>query len=44
MENHEEHDKQAKERIINDIKEYDCHLALKNNLETTEITIQEITF
>ncbi len=27
---------------IND--EYDCHLALKNNLETTEITIQEITF
>lgn len=28
MENHEEHDKQAKERIINDIKEYDCHLAL----------------
>ncbi len=28
MENHEEHDKQAKERIISDIKEYDCHLAL----------------
>lgn len=28
MENHEEHDKQAKERIISDVKEYDCHLAL----------------
>jgi hypothetical protein len=28
MENHEEHDKQAKEKIISDIKEYDCHLAL----------------
>lgn len=28
MENHEEHDKEAKERIVNDIKEYDCHLAL----------------
>jgi len=28
MENHEEHDKRAKERILNDIKEYDCHLAL----------------
>nr|WP_203258843.1 DUF4262 domain-containing protein [Hyunsoonleella ulvae] len=27
MKNHEEHDKQAKERIVNDIKEYDCHLA-----------------
>ncbi len=24
----EEHDKQAKERIISDIKEYDCHLAM----------------
>lgn len=31
MENHEEHDKQAKERIVNDIKEYDCHLALLEN-------------
>ncbi|PTB97237.1 DUF4262 domain-containing protein [Marivirga lumbricoides] len=28
MENHKEHDKQAKERIVSDIKEYDCHLAL----------------
>ncbi|CAM4113771.1 MULTISPECIES: DUF4262 domain-containing protein [Flavobacterium] len=28
MENHEVHDKEAKERIVNDIKEYDCHLAL----------------
>ncbi len=28
MESHIEHDKQAKKRIIDDIKEYDCHLAL----------------
>lgn len=31
MENHEEHDKQAKERIVSDIKQYDCHLALLNS-------------
>ena len=28
MENHEEHDRTTKERIINDIKAYDCHLGL----------------
>jgi hypothetical protein len=28
MDNHEEHDKQAKEQIIKDVKEYGCHLAL----------------
>lgn len=28
MDNHEEHDKQAKAKIVSDIIEYDCHLAL----------------
>lgn len=28
MENHETHDKETKERIISNIQEYDCHLAL----------------
>lgn len=32
MEKHEKHDKQAKERIISDVKQYDCHLALLNRV------------